>query len=252
MNDPAPAEGIRLQVYLARAGIASRRASEALIGEGRVTVNGETVAIPGTKVAPGDRVCLDGKPVLAETKRHYLVLNKPPEYLCSSRDPQGRRLALELLPKTITERLYSVGRLDYLSSGLVFFTNDGNFTALLSHPRSEIDKEYLIESTVPIPDTAVDAFLKGVVVEGETYRAKSIERLGRKAVKIVLVEGKNREIRRVFSHFHLHPRLLRRIRIGPVELGNLPEGNCRPLTKEELAGFKKALPAAGNKEIPWS
>ncbi|MDR2661628.1 MAG: pseudouridine synthase, partial [Treponema sp.] len=177
-----------------------------------------------------------------------------PEYLCSSRDPQGRRLALELLPKTITERLYSVGRLDYLSSGLVFFTNDGDFTALLSHPRSEIDKEYLIESTGPIPDQAVEAFLEGVAVEGETYRAKSIERLGRRALKIVLVEGKNREIRRVFSHFHLHPRLLRRIRIGSVELGNLPEGQCRPLTKEELGSFKKAPAAApaGHKERPWS
>jgi len=245
----------RLQAFMAHAGVASRRASEAIILEGRVTVNGSTVTCLGTKVGEGDKVCLDGKPVLPERRLHYLALNKPPGYLCSSSDPQGRALALELLPKTIAERLYNVGRLDYLSSGLVFFTNDGAFSARLSHPSSEIEKEYLVESTVPIPDRAVEEFLAGLVIEGIQYRALRIVRLGWKSIRIILIEGKNREIRRVFSYFHLHPSLIRRIRIGNVELGDLPEGQSRPLTTDEIAGLAgrksaKSKPMAA-KEKTW-
>jgi 23S rRNA pseudouridine2605 synthase len=191
----------------------------------------------GTKVGEGDTVFLDGVQVTAEQRLHYLALNKPPGYLCSSRDPQGRQLALELLPKTITERLYNVGRLDYLSSGLIFFTNDGNFASRLVHPGSNIEKEYLVESTVPIPDRAIDGFLEGITIEDEQYRALRIQRLDRKTLRIVLVEGKNREIRKVFSHFRLHPSLLRRIRIGTIELGYLPEGESRPLAPGELSGL---------------
>ena len=225
---------LRLQVYLAHAGVASRRAAEELIRAGRVTVNGQTITELGTKVQSSDTVFLDGKKVLPEKRIHYIALNKPPGFLCSSHDPQGRPLALELLPKTITERLYNVGRLDYMSSGLVFFTNDGDFAAKLSHPGSKIEKEYYIESTVPIPDNAIKEFLEGITIEGIHYRALRIIRLGQKKVRIVLIEGKNREIRKVFSYFHLHPSLLRRIRIGPVELGDLPEGQSRPLTPQEV------------------
>ena len=129
----------RLQVYLAHAGVASRRAAENLIAQGRVTVNGKHIITPGEKVRPGDVVCFDGKEVKPENRMLYLVLNKPPMYICSSYDPQGRPLALELLPKC-SERLYNVGRLDYRSSGLIIFTNDGNFAALTGHPRAEIEK----------------------------------------------------------------------------------------------------------------
>jgi len=225
---------IRLQVFLAHAGIASRRACEEIITAGRVTVNGATSAELGTKVQSGDVICLDGVPVHCEQELHYLALNKPPGYLCSSSDPQGRPLALELLPKIISERLYNVGRLDYLSSGLIFFTNDGDFALKLGHPASGIEKEYLIEATGPIPDKAVEEFLAGITIEGVLFRARRIERLGQKTLTIVLVEGKNREIRRVFSHFHLHPRLLRRTRIGAINLGDLPEGQSRPLQPGEI------------------
>ena len=236
-------EPLRLQVFLAHAGIASRRSSEALIGEGRVSVNGNTITRLGTKVQEGDIVCLDGKQVLLEQRYHYLVLNKPPGYLCSSSDPEGRSLALELLPNTISERLYNVGRLDYLSSGMVFFTNDGKFAATVSHPGSEIEKEYLVESTAPISDKVVDEFLAGLSIAGEYYRALRIVRLGQKSLRIILIEGKNREIRKVFSHFHLHPSLLRRIRIGTVRLGDLPEGQSRPLTTKEITALSR-----GNKK----
>ena len=228
---------LRLQVFLAHAGVASRRASEGLIQAGRVTVNGLSVTALGTKVQAEDKVCLDGKIILLEKQLHYLVLNKPPGFLCSSHDPQGRSIALELLPKTIKERLYNVGRLDYSSSGLIFFTNDGNFAAKLSHPGSKIEKEYIVESTVPIPDVAVEEFLSGITIEGVLYKALRIVRIGRKSLRVILIEGKNREIRKVFSHFHLHPSLLRRIRIGNVDLGDLPEGQNRPLSEIEITGL---------------
>ena len=227
--------GQRLQVFLAHAGVASRRAAEDIIAAGRVAVNGEVVTAAGSKVLPGDAVTLDGKPVNTESRKIYLALNKPPGYICSSSDPQGRPLALSLLPAETGERLYNVGRLDFMSCGLLFFTNDGDFAARLSHPGSGLEKEYLVEATGHISDTVIAAFTRGIVIENERYRAHSVERIGSRAVKIVLIEGKNREIRRVFSHFHLHPARLRRVRIGPVKLGNLPEGASRPLTASELA-----------------
>ena len=237
-ENPETGAPIRLQVYLAHAGVASRRAAEKLIAEGRVTVNGRQVTIPGEKVLPADEVCFDGKQVKTESRLLYLVLNKPPLYISSSFDPQGRPLALDLLPPC-PERLYSVGRLDYRSSGLIIFTNDGAFAAHAGHPRAEIEKEYLVESTVPIPDRAVEEFARGVIVEGVLYQAREIEKTGKKSLRVVLVEGKNREIRRVFSHFHLHPEKLQRIRIGPVGLGDLKEGESRSLTKHELSCLLK-------------
>jgi 23S rRNA pseudouridine2605 synthase len=232
-------QGLRLQVFLAHAGIASRRAAEGIIAAGRVSVNGVTVCEQGSKVFRNDIILLDGKPVHEEKRLVYLALNKPPGYICSSSDPQGRPLAMELLPGEINERLYNVGRLDFMSCGLIFFTNDGDFAARLGHPRFGLEKEYLVEATGHIPDAVILAFEQGITIEGEHYRAKSIQRVGSRAIKIILVEGKNREIRRVFSHFHLHPLRLRRIRIGPVKLGELPEGESRLITKYELEALQE-------------
>ncbi len=237
-------KSLRLQVYLAKCGVASRRASEELILAGRVQVNGQTITQLGTRVNPGDRVTLDGKEVSLETRFHYLVLNKPPMYICSSYDPQGRPLAKDLLP-AFGERLYNVGRLDYRSSGLIIFTNDGDFAEKIGHPRAEIEKEYLVHSTVPIPDEMIEAFQQGIEIEGVLYKSKKIDRLGIKSIRVILMEGKNREIRRVFSHFHLHPEKLQRIRIGPVLLEDLEEGKSRPLTKDEIQQLEKSVLTQG-------
>jgi len=231
--------GHRLQVFLAHSGVASRRASEGIIAEGRVSVNGVVIREQGSRVLPGDTVLLDGKEVRTENRLVYLALNKPPGYICSSSDPQGRPLAINLLPDEIKERLYNVGRLDFLSCGLLFFTNDGEFAARLGHPGSGIEKEYLVEATGHIPDELIGSFEKGIYVEGECYKALAVERLGSRAIKVVLAEGKNREIRRVFSHFHLHPFRLRRVRIGPVKLGDLEEGKSRALRKFEIEALQK-------------
>jgi 23S rRNA pseudouridine2605 synthase len=233
---------MRLQVYLAHAGVASRRAAEKLIRTGRVSVNGSVVSLVGAKVLPRDEVCIDGVAVRLERRRYHLALHKPEGYLCSAADPQGRLLALDLLPGEITERLYTVGRLDYRSSGLILVTNDGVFAAQVGHPSAGIPKEYLVETSGFIPPRVAEEFLRGLVVEGVRYRAEAIERLGKKALRILLIEGKNREIRRVLSHFHLHPVRLCRIRIGPVCLGDLKPGESRPLTGFEYTGLMQGTP----------
>ena len=227
-------KGQRLQVFISHAGIASRRAAENLIQQGRVSVNGKIVNILGSKVFPGDTVLLDGKILHSEKTMHYIALNKPPGYLCSSFDPQGRPLALNLLPGNISERLYNVGRLDFMSCGLILFSNDGEFTKTIEHPSRSPEKEYIVETSGIIPDQVCDSFLKGIEIDGIFYQAAMAELTGRKTIRIVLTEGKNREIRRVLSYFHLHALFLCRIRIGPVLLKNLKEGASRPLTNYEL------------------
>jgi len=231
------ASKLRLQVFLAHCGAASRREGEKLITAGRVSVNGIIVSELGTKVEKGDVVMLDGRELFIEKKLHYLALNKPPFYLCSSSDDKNRPLAFDLLPKTIKERLYSVGRLDYRSSGLIIFTNDGDFAAKLSHPSSEIEKEYLVSVSNAVPQALLDGFSEGITIENVRYQCKKIEVMDKHRhgclLKIILNEGKNREIRNVFSFFHLHLSELKRVRIGPVCLGELPPGKTRPLTSAE-------------------
>jgi 23S rRNA pseudouridine2605 synthase len=229
-----PQDDQRLQVYLAHAGVSSRRASEKLITAGRVSVNGSVISTLGTKVKKTDRICVDNIEVRPETLFHYIALNKPAMYLCSSQDKEGRALAKDLLPLEIRQRLYNIGRLDYLSAGLILFTNDGGFALKLGHPRAEIEKEYIVEATGHFPDMLIESFIIGIIIDDVEYRSKSIERIDRKTAKIILIEGKNREIRKVFSYFHLHPRRLVRVRIGPVLLGDLEEGKTRSLTGIEL------------------
>jgi 23S rRNA pseudouridine2605 synthase len=235
---------------MAHAGVASRRACEGIIAAGRVTLNGAVVTMPGTKVLPGDKVVVDGKEIAPEAKKWYLALNKPAGYICSSSDPEGRPLALSLLPAEIHERLYNVGRLDFRSSGLIFFTNDGSFAEKVSHPGAELEKVYEVEAAGPIPDEFVDSFLAGIEIEGVFYKARKIVRKDKRLLTIVLIEGKNKEIRKVFSFFHLHPKTLRRVRIGPVELGELPEGECRQLSPAEITALEtnSILPRSGKAE----
>jgi 23S rRNA pseudouridine2605 synthase len=236
-TDTTANTGIRLQTFLAHAGAASRRASERLILEGRVSVNGEVITAMGVKVSASDCIAVDGIAVSAEKKRHYLALHKPPGYICSSSDPEGRPLALDLLPLSIGERLYNIGRLDLETSGLLLFTNDGAFAAKIGHPHSGIEKEYEVSTTRPFPDEAAAAFVNGIEIDGVVFRAKTVTRLSHHSVSVVLIEGNNREIRRVCSYFHLHITRLKRVRIGNILLGTLAEGASRPLTAVEIEGL---------------
>jgi 23S rRNA pseudouridine2605 synthase len=237
VNDLSLQDKIRLQVFLAHAGVASRRASEQIILDGRVTVNGEVVTELGTKVSSEDKITVDGKLVVQEEVKRYVLLHKPAGYVCSLKDEKGRDVAADLLKPHFSERLYNVGRLDMFSAGLIIFTNDGDFAAKVSHPSSEIEKEYIVETSVMIPEDLPKQFLKGIRIEGVFYKAKDVESLTKRKLRVVLIEGKNREIRRVFEHFQIGIKSLTRMRIGTIKNNNLQAGQFRELTKEEITSL---------------
>ena len=227
-------DSIRLQVYLAHAGVASRRAAEEIILSGRVTVNGNTVSAMGSRVTAGDIVCVDGVRVVPEETMRYILLNKPSGYVCSLADEKGRPVAADILKQAYSERLYNVGRLDMYSSGALLFTNDGNFAAIVGHPSAEIEKEYIVEASLPFKDEVLTAFTKGIRIEGVFYRCRQAERLSSRRMRVVLIEGKNREIRKVLEHFGVRVKNLIRVRIGPVTMGEMKYGEYRELTRTEI------------------
>lgn len=229
---------LRLQLFLARAGVASRRKCEEIIASGRVQVNGEVVQRQGVKVDPeSDEVRLDGKPIRQARKYIYFVLNKPPGYLATNKDPEGRPLAISLIREAYSGRLFSVGRLDFLSSGLIFFTNDGRFADRVAHPSSQIEKEYLVETKRPIPEELLQRWQKGIEIEGEQYHLKSYAFKGPRRVQLILEEGKNREIRNVFHAHNIPTKRVHRIRIGRITLGDLGPAAFRKLSKAEVEGL---------------
>lgn len=230
-------EEIRLQAFLAHCGVASRRASEKIILDGRVSVNGNVVTELGTKVLPTDKVQVDGKEIHLEKSKRYVLLNKPLGYVCSQSDEKGRPVAVDLLKDKYKERLYNVGRLDMFSHGAIIFTNDGDFAAKLSHPSAEIEKEYIVETSLPLPRFLAEDFRHGIRIDNVFYKAKDAEEINSHKMRVVLVEGKNREIRRVFESYDAAIRNLVRVRIGNVQLGNLKDGESRDLTKSEISGL---------------
>lgn len=230
---------MRLQQYMARCGVASRRASEEIIISGRVTVNGELVTTLGTKVSAKDEVCVDGKKIALEETKRYIILNKPAGYVCSSSDEKGRPIALDLLKEKYSERLYNVGRLDMFSCGLIIYTNDGDFAARLSHPSAELEKEYIVDTSTAMPRELADDFMKGVRIDGIFYKCIDARELNSHRMRIVLAEGKNREIRRVFESREVGIRSLMRIRIGCVGVGDLQYGQFRELSQDEIKALLK-------------
>lgn len=232
--DTSTFDGVRIHVYLARCGIGSRRACEVYIAENRVTVNGLLVTVPGTKYSSGDVVCFDGREVRPVESDYYIMLHKPPGYLCANQDPHNRPLAIELLGPNLPSRLFHVGRLDMYSSGLLLFTNDGEFTRIITHPSSEIEKEYIVETREPINPGDLVQFKNGINVEGVWYRIRRFTVLEADVVSIVLTEGKNREIRTVFASFGQTIRKLHRLRIDDISLGMLKPGESRHLETWEI------------------
>lgn len=228
---------IRLQVYLAHSGVASRRAAEEIILSGHVTVNGSTVTGMGSRVVPSDVVCVDGKRVAPEEQKRYILLNKPSGYVCSLSDEKNRPVAADILKERYGERLYNVGRLDMYSAGAIIFTNDGDFAAVVGHPSSEIEKEYIVEASLPFRDEVITSFTKGIRIDTVYFRCKAAERLSSRRMRVVLIEGKNREIRKVLEHFGVRVKNLIRVRIGPVTLGELKYGEYRELTAREIDGL---------------
>lgn len=251
-NGKSDKQEMRLQVYLAHAGVASRRACEKIIAEGRVSVNGTLVTDMGSKVRTGDTVLLDGKPVHPEARKCYVLLNKPAGFVCTLSDEKGRPTAADLLKETYSERLYNIGRLDMFSSGAILFTNDGDFAAKIEHPSAQIEKEYVIETTQDFPPELLTRFERGIRVDGIFYKCRSAAAVNRRKLRIVLVEGKNREIRRVLDSFNCTIKRLVRVRIGNLELGTLKAGEFRDLTAKERQALLNLAAESQNEERKYT
>jgi 23S rRNA pseudouridine2605 synthase len=227
---------VRLQKYLADAGVASRRASEQIIVAGRVQVNGKTVDELGARVGPGDEVLVDGKPVRAKRKI-YLALHKPRGLVCSRKDELGRPTIYELLPNE-WGHLNSVGRLDFNSEGLLFLTNDGEFSLRLTHPRYGVRKKYVATVEGKVDGGMLKLFTGGIWYQGEklkTERARLISAgKAQSVVELELAEGKYREVRRLFESQQRTVKRLVRVQIGKIKLGQLRVGRWRTLTEPEI------------------
>lgn len=239
----------RLQKVLARAGVASRRAAEALITAGRVTVNDVVVDRLGSTVDPStDVIAVDGRTVAIERPRTYLVMHKPPGYLSTARDGRGRPTVLDLVPAGVDARVYPVGRLDRDSEGLLLLTDDGELTYRLTHPRFGLEKEYLALVRGRPGAEALQRLRDGVTIDGRRTAPARVEiardvtlprNSGDTWLRIVLREGRKRQIRLMCAAVGHAVRRLIRMREGPVTLGSLPPGAVRPLTPEELAALRR-------------
>jgi 23S rRNA pseudouridine2605 synthase len=238
-----PAEGVRLQKVLAQAGIASRRACEALISEGRVEVNSEIVFEQGRRVDPErDVIRVDGARIPPPRRHRYLALNKPRGVVSTMDDPEGRRTLADLLSERgNTERLFHVGRLDTDTEGLLILTNDGDFAHRLAHPSYEVPKTYIAEVAGVVSEQILRRLRRGITLEDGPVRPTSVKIVStardKTLLKITLQEGRNRVVRRTMEAVGHPVRGLSRIGIGPVRLGNLQVGEYRELTREELGGL---------------
>lgn len=229
---------MRLQKYLARAGVASRRASEELIRQGRVRVDGELVAVLGTKIDPDtSQVEVDGRRVTLEPPR-WIMLHKPPGCLCTRDDPEGRPTVYDLIDPALAS-LFHVGRLDYMSEGMLLLTNEGSVAELLLHPRNRVLRRYEVTVAGPIPRDVGARLRSGVELEDgparvDDFGVRAGPRPDQVVLELSLREGRNREVRRMMEAVGLTIHALKRVGFGPLELGDLPRGSWRPLDRSEI------------------
>jgi pseudouridine synthase len=244
----------RLQKILARAGVASRRASETLIASGHVTVNGEPVTELGVKVDPEtDRIEVDGRPIRLTSEHVYLALNKPKGVVTTAHDERGRVSVLDLIETSA--RVFPVGRLDRDSEGLLLLMNDGELAARLTHPRYGLEKEYVVRVPLPPSDEALRLLAEGIELDGtRTAPARVARASPPRAIKakpdehwvqVVVHEGRKRQVRRMLAAQGIPTLRLIRVRIGPLRIGELPPGESRPLTNREVESLRRATGLEG-------
>jgi 23S rRNA pseudouridine2605 synthase len=240
----------RLNKLLAHAGVGSRRHVEELIAAGRVTIDGRPVRELGTRVDPQQRVTVDGQPVKLE-RPVYWVVNKPRGYLCTNEDPAGRPRAIDLVPH-VEQRVYTVGRLDEDSEGLLLLTNDGDLAYRLMHPRFGVEKTYLVQVAGHPSRDDVQKLLQGVWLSDGHVRAQRVKVMKSQGdstwMQVVLSEGKNREIRRMLARLNHKVLRLRRVAIGPVQLDKLAKGKARKLSLDELNALRRTVGKPGSQE----
>lgn len=235
---------MRLQKFMAMAGVASRRAAEVLITQGRVQINGITVTALGTKVREGDKVSVDGQAVVCSEPLVYVMLHKPTGYITTVSDTHSRRTVMDLC-RGLQTRVYPVGRLDQATEGLLLLTNDGDLASCLLHPSHCVPKTYLVE-VLGVPSSVVLGELaRGVKLEDGWTAPAEVEAVTRTGggtrFKLTIYEGKNRQIRRMCRRFGHEVIYLKRLSLGPLVLGSLERGAYRHLTAEEVAALDRAV-----------
>lgn len=228
---------MRLNKFLSNSGIASRRKCDEIILDGKVCVNGKTVTELGTVInEKKDKITVEGKPVKLPSSFVYIKLNKPKGYACTANDEKGRKTIYDLID--CEERLFSIGRLDYDTEGLIILTNDGDFANQVAHPKYNIEKEYRVTVEGEVKESELAVMRKGVVVDGERMPSARVEWLsfenGFTKLSVVIDEGQNRQVRRMFDAIGKSIKLLKRVRIGAVKLGGLGRGEYKDLTEQEL------------------
>ena len=237
---------MRLQKFIAECGVASRRNAEKIIQSGRVTVNGELVDYMGAVIDPDkDVVEIDSKRISAETKKYYIMLNKPKNYVTTVSDDLGRPTVMNLV-QDINARIYPVGRLDFDTTGLLIMTNDGEFANILTHPRHTVDKTYIARVDKMLEEDQLEKLRRGVEIDGVKTSPAKVENIKRPQkgieVKVTIHEGRNRQVRKMLESVGVNVMALKRISVGTLTLGNLPEGKWRRLSDAEinkLRGRKK-------------
>lgn len=235
----------RLQKIMAACGVASRRKAEEMIAAGRVTLNGRVVVEQGTKADPeSDVVCVDGRPLERPGELLYLLLHKPKGYVTTVSDPEGRRTVMDLV-RHCPGRVYPVGRLDYASEGLLLMTNDGALAERLMKAGSHVPKTYLVKISGRPGEAAIARLRAGVSIELEDGRSvktspaeiRLVEEAANPWYEVVLIEGRNRQIRRMFDRVGFHVEKIKRVKLGPLVL-DVPPGKFRSLTKKEVLELK--------------
>jgi 23S rRNA pseudouridine2605 synthase len=235
---------MRLQKFMANAGVASRRASETVIAAGRVTVNDETVTDPARDVTEADEVRVDGRAIGAPDAHANVVyaVHKPAGVVSTASDPQGRTTVVSLV--RVAARLYPVGRLDADTTGLILLTNDGALAHRLTHPSFEVPKRYLARlDGSPITDSKIRVLRTGVVLEDGRTAPARVKRIGQRAentIELTIHEGRNRQVRRMCEAVGHRVRTLTRVGFGPLELGGLPVGGSRRLSPAEVDALRRA------------
>lgn len=231
---------IRLQKYMAQCGVASRRHSEELIRAGKVRVNGKVITEMGVLVSDKDKVEIDGKPIKKESGKIYIMLNKPEGYITSVIDPRGRETVLDLITG-VDERIYPVGRLDYDTTGLLLLTNDGDFAYRATHPGKEVSKTYIAEVMGTPSNEVLKTLRRGVLIDGRPTSPAGVEVVEMKdkstVLKIVIHEGRNRQVKKMCEAVGHKVIKLSRIKFGNLSLGNLKPGQWRYLKPSEVSSI---------------
>lgn len=226
---------MRLNKYIADAGVCSRRKADEMIKEGRVTVNKKEASL-GMDISPNDVVRVDGERIRINTVYEYYMLNKPKRVICSNEDRFGRRLAIDYIKSK--KRLFTYGRLDYMTEGLIIISNDGEVYNHVMHPRKKLYKSYIAKLNREVEEKDIEAWKHGVVIDGKRTAPAKVKKLDKKEVRIAIFEGRNRQIRKMVEILGYTVDSLKRVKVGELTLGHLQPGDYRALTEEEINYLK--------------